>query len=264
MLWPKAPPSAEPIVVRLDTHGGHARREPADRQSDLLAPVSVHSVMPVTRASTPNLSTGTWSEFNQRPEGKASAVTRRGITGASVHVRRRRPLERLGQPLRGLVQLVRSASGRLCWSCSISCCCCGVAGRAAIASQRLDRVLQLLGALGEDQRRVVDGLHPQVFVIRLVEWAEDERVGVDLLDELVRPVGGVADVRDRSLDLGAAACQDARRPGRRSGRPGRARARRGRAIVSRPSSSFSTLGRSLATMSVDRGRSGRGPRPASA
>ena len=121
----------------------------------------------------------------------------------------------------------RSPPGRSAGAARAPAAASGVVGLACIASSVLTASLQLLGPLGEDLGRVVDRLDPHVLGRRLVERAEDERVGVDLLDELVAPVGGVADVGDGPLDVGPVPGEDLRPPGRRSGRPGRGRGRRG-------------------------------------
>ena len=71
--------------------------------------------------------------------------------------------------------------------------------------QRLGGIVQLLGPVGEHQGAVVNGLHTQVFARGFIERAQDERVGVNLLNELVAPIGSVAHVRDRAFDLGPTA-----------------------------------------------------------
>ena len=169
-----------------------------DAAAGFLPPVS--AVVPFgSRASTLILSTGRWNGFNQRPENRAVAPPGRS--------QRMHPRAACGL-------LLFSASARSCdvwpsrsvtamtfrWTWTSSCLLLG--GRRPSGHhrvERLDRVVQLLRPLDEDLRRVVDRLDADVLGRRLVEGAEDERVGVDLLDQLVGPVGRVADVGDRPL-----------------------------------------------------------------
>ena len=110
--------------------------QPAEvsRVSSLRSPSTL--LMPSVRASTAYISTGIWSEFNQRPERRAP-----GSSLSAIYERSRvlliRPLERLGQPRRGFVQLLGQRSGYSAEAGRVSCCCCGSTGCASMVSMVL-------------------------------------------------------------------------------------------------------------------------------
>ena len=68
--------------------------------------------------------------------------------------------------------------------------------------------MKLLGTLGENQCRVKRRLHPLIFTRWLVERRDHDRIGVDLLNGPVRPIGGVANIRHGPLNFRTAADQD--------------------------------------------------------
>src|SRR5262249_4015442 len=69
--------------------------------------------------------------------------------------------------------------------------------------ERLRGVVELRGGLRKCQDGVVNTLHSEVFVVRLVERTENKRILEDLLDELVCPVSGITCIGYRPFDLGA-------------------------------------------------------------
>src|SRR5262245_2061400 len=109
----------------------------------------------------------------------------------------RRPLEPLSELLRRLPQLFSDhphaslhEKNFLFLFRSCRACLHGI--------ECLDRVVEFLGPLGEDQSGVENRLAAKVLRRWLVEWAENKGVCEELLDQLLGPVRRISDVGDRT------------------------------------------------------------------